>query len=222
MCHRAPTKQGPKQSRRERFLPGPFWVWPHKNTAKISVFAVFFWSNSIRTYSGCFFFSGIFLSFMFVRAHHSNKPTAPKSRVFGFTILFSASHRQQIGCKWRCGQKSIQKVRHAPPYSIGNIFEHWKFKASLPAQQLLFLPLVLRLHRLAGLFRHQSLSFWISIHDVWLETSWDLCPKEFQFTIRRTSFPFNVKFLSLPRWLVSAAGVKPLSGRTNPLDKSTL
>lgn len=56
MCHRAPTKQGPKQSRRERFLPGPFWVWPHKNTAKISVFAVFFWSNSIRTYSGCFFF----------------------------------------------------------------------------------------------------------------------------------------------------------------------
>lgn len=35
---------------------GPFWVWPHKNTAKISVFAVFFWSNSIRTYSGCFFF----------------------------------------------------------------------------------------------------------------------------------------------------------------------
>ena len=206
------------------FFPAPSGSGPTKTPLKFQSLQFFFWSNSIRTYSGCccFFFPAFFCPSCSSGLITPTSPQHPSPVFFGFTILFSASHRQQIGCKWRCGQKSIQKVRHAPPYSIGNIFEHWKFKALLPAQQLLFLPLVLRLHRLAGHFRHQSLSFWISIHDVWLETSWDLCPKEFQFTIRRTSFPFNVKFLSLPRWLVSAAGVKPLSGRTNPLDKSTL
>lgn len=172
MCHRAPTKQGPKQSRRERFLPGS---GPTKTPLKVQSLQLFFWSNSMRTYSGklmeimstfwikigsfFFFLPHIFLSFMFVRAHPSNKPTAPKSRGFGLTILFFGfpPSTNRLG-KWRCGQKSIQKVaKSAPPYnlgrfltflktSIGNVFEHWTFKALLPAQQLLFQPLVLRLH----------------------------------------------------------------------------
>ena len=74
------------------FFPAPSGSGPTKTPLKFQSLQFFFWSNSIRTYSGCcFFFFRHFLSFMFVRAHHSNKPTAPKSRVFGFTILFSAS-----------------------------------------------------------------------------------------------------------------------------------